>query len=163
MNSITLTENIQVSNIECKEYFPLRVIFDSSVGGNRFVGFYGGDSNLLEFTVNSNTNAILKLQVVTCNNFEFLETNLLLPHPEKSGCVHLKNPQRNNCDTFSLTVYADGISIKISSASAGKYYAMGQVIFGVSDDNELVSLAITKLSADAISHTKSELLAEQMN
>jgi len=160
MNNLLFNEIPQVSCIECIEYFPLRVVFDPSIGGNHFVGFYGGEDNLLEFTV-SNTNEVKKFQVVTCKDYEFIDTNFAPPHTEKSGCIKLSYPQHNDCDSFKLSVYSDSIHIILSANLATKYYEMGQVFFGVNDDNDLVSLLITNLNADEIQHTMFELQAGQ--
>jgi len=162
MNELSFSEISQVSHIECEEYFPLRVVFDSSIGENRFVGFYGGEASLLEFAVSRETNAIKKLQIVTCKNYEIVDANLILPQHHKSGCIHLANSQHNDCDSFSMSIYADGIVIKISKRAVSKYYAMGQVLFGVGEDNELIALVITNLSANERFHTIVELQAEQI-
>ena len=160
MNELSFSEIAQVSHIECEEYFPLRVVFDSSIGENRFVGFYCGEDSLLEFTVSRETNAVKKLQIVTCRDYKINDTNLVLPQHHKSGCIHLANSQHNDCDLFSMSIYADGIVINISQKDISKYYAMGQVLFGVGEDNELISLVITNLSVDERSHAIVELQAE---
>ena len=161
MNNFSITGASQASYVECEEYFPLRVIFDPSIGENHIVGFYGGEDNLLEFTVNSNTNIITKFQIVTCKNFDIIGSNLDLPDYEMSGSIHLDAPQHNNCDTFTMSVYADSIMIKLSANTTRRYYAMGQVLFGISDDNEIVTLIITELSAREIAHSIFELQADQ--
>ena len=159
MNNLSFNEIDQVSCVECIEYFPLKVVFDPSFGGNHFIGFYGGDNNLLEFTVSS-ANTVKRLQVVSCKNYEIIDSNFAPPHPAQSGCINLNYPQHNDCDSFKMSVYTDCIDIRISTKSATKYYAMSQVMFGMDDNEELVSLIITNLSHEEIAHTIFELQAD---
>lgn len=160
MSNIVFTNIPRISQVECEEYFPLRVVFDPSIGDTQFVSFYGGENNMLEFSVNSNTNLIKKLQVVTCKDYEVLEDNLSIPSVAQYGSVCLMYPQHNNCDIFSLSVYKNGIHIALSSKVASGYYAMGQILFGMGNDGSLVSLIVTNLTADEISHTIFELQSE---
>ena len=157
MNRIRILDNHHNSIIEHEEYLPLRIIFDSSIGGNKFVGFYFGNKNLLELTVDNETSLVKKIQLVLCENYRVFNESLEIPCPEKAGTISLDFPERNDCDCFETRVYSNCIRISISAAATTSYYAMGQVLFGVGANANLSTLIITNVTDDDISHLISEL------
>ena len=157
MNNVTLNNITQGSFLEHETYFPLRVIFDPSIGNNRFVGFYAGDTNLLEFAVDRTTGLIRKFQVVACDNYHVYDEERILPTTSLGGSVGLKNPPHNDCNVFLISVFNNCIDITISDNEAAEYYAEGQVLFGIDNTHNLVSIIITDVTEEDRSHIISEL------
>lgn len=63
-NNIIIEPETVLSHIEDEEYFPIRVAYDPSIESIRLVGFYYEDTDLLEFTVDRETGAVKKMQIV---------------------------------------------------------------------------------------------------
>ena len=59
--SIYLLSKTSCASVECKEYFPLYLWFDKSVENSEHIGLYYEDTDLLEFSVDSNTKMVRKM------------------------------------------------------------------------------------------------------
>ena len=163
MDNIYLKTGKINSFVELDDYFPLIVNYDKSLGNNLFIGFYYRDYNLLEFFANSSTYVIKKMQIVTCNEYTFSECSgpEITSFEEGSLCMSLS--QHNDCDTFHVTVYNDSVEVKLSSDAVQKYYKSGQVIFGISSSDTLVSVLVTEMSAEEVLHAREVLSFETSN
>ena len=157
MNKITFYDNNQTSRLELEDYFPLRVVFDSAIGNNRFIGFYSGDKNLLEFSVDRQSGILRKFQIVTCENYQIIDSERSIPAPSKTGTVAFNYSPHNDCDTFVLSTYNNCIEISLSSDAVFEYYAVGQVLFGVNQNNNLISVIVTEATKEELSHLIYEL------
>ena len=157
MNRLLFTSTNKSSHVEIEDYFPLRVVYESSIEDTQFVGFYYGDSDLLELSIDNDSKIIKKLQLVICNHYVF--TNDVFNNDLNclSGSIGFDYTQHNECEAFQVTVYTNAVIIKLSDAEPKKYFSCGQVVFGFLDDNEVSSVIVTGMSAREIEHTKSEL------
>ncbi|MCF0106941.1 MAG: hypothetical protein HUJ53_09275 [Holdemanella sp.] len=157
MNNITFIEKTMLSHIECEEYFPLRVVFDSVIGNNRFVGFYHGTENLLEFAVDRESGIVKKMQIVNCKNYEIFDREYSILTVEKNGSIAISYPQHNDCEIFELQVYTNCVLLKLSSKSVSNCYAVGQVEFGIDCYGQLATILIADCDEQTISHIIYEL------
>ena len=155
-NNVIIEPGTVLSHIEDEEYFPLRVVNDSSIDSIRFVGFYFKDTDLLEFAVDRKTGFVRKMQVVVCSHFQFSDDEYLPENTDESK-IYLDYAQHNDCNTFKLTVFKNAVQIDISNKPASVFSKCGQVIYGMSSFGELVSVVIINMSVENIAHTKAEL------
>lgn len=157
MGKLILTGNNRDSHIINEDYFPLRVVYDSTPENTRLIGFYFGDTDLLEFSVDGNTGVIKKLQLVICNHFKIFGYD----YPEEliaaSGSIVFDYPQHNDCEFFSVKVFNNAVDIKLTEKEPSFFYFCGQVVFGVSDEDELSEIIVSEMNEMEIKHTKNEL------
>ena len=146
--------NLDVVN---EDYFALKVVNDTSVESTKHVGFYYRDTDLLEFSVDSKTNKIKKFLLVLCNHFEVLNEDLPASTIPETGCLSINLPQHNECNTFIVRVYKNAVDIRLSNLSVQHAVKSGQVIFGLSVDNDLVSVTVVDMTEQEVSHTIDEL------
>ena len=66
-------------------------------------------------------------------------------------------PQHNDCDSFSARVFRNAVNIVLSNESVKRTIKCGQVLFGLSCDNDLVSVTVVEMTADEVAHTIEEL------
>ncbi len=157
MNKITFYDKNQTSHLELEDYFPLRVVFDSAIGSNRFIGFYSGEKSFLEFTVDRQSGILRKFQIVTCENYQVIDSEKSIPAPSKTGTVAFNYSPHIDCDIFALSAYNNCVEISLSSDTVFEYYAVGQVLFGVNQNHNLVSVIVTDVTKEALSHLIYEL------
>lgn len=155
-NHVIIEPGASLSHIEDEEYFPLRVVYDSSIESIRFVGFYYKDTDLLEFTVDRATGSVRKMQIVVCGHFQF-EDDEYPPEDADESKVYLDYPQHNDCSIFRLTVFKNAVQVVISDKTASVFSKCGQVTYGMSSSGELISVLVSDMSAKDIAHTKAEL------
>ena len=155
-NNIIIESGTILSHIEDEEYFPLRVVYTPSIETIRFVGFYYGDTDLLEFTVDKATGAVRKMQIVVCSHFHFADDEYL-PEEADDAVLYLKYAQHTDCNTFQLTVFKNAVQVIVSEKPASVFSKCGQIIYGISSSGELVSVLVTNMSVENIAHTKAEL------
>jgi len=157
MNHIITNNEIIPSHIEDEEFFSLRVVYDSSFESNRYIGFYYGETDLLELSVNRETGLLKKLQVVVCAHYTLSDETAPVIDDAKECSLLLDFPQHNECNFFLMTVYSDGVFITLSNNPAVQYYKCGQVVYGLTADNNMSSILIAGMSETNIAHTKYEL------
>lgn len=155
-NSIITEPRTVLSHIEDEVYFPLRVVYDPSIESIRFVGFYYGNTDLLEFTVDRETGLIKKMQIVVCNHFQFVDDEYF-PEEADDAVLYLKYAQHIDCNTFRLTVFKNAVQVIVSDETASVFSRCGQVTYGISSSGELVSVIVANMSVEDIAHTKAEL------
>ncbi len=157
MNSISITKNNLDFFVENEDYFALKVVNDPSVESTKYVEFCFGDTDLLEFSLDRETNIIKKILLVLCNHFEVFDELLHTATDSERGCVSIDLPQQNECDDFNVRVYRNAVVILISSHTVQRTIKSGQVLFGLSVDNDLVSVTVTDMTEQEVSHTIEEL------
>ena len=157
MNSISLKKSDLVLHVVNEDYFALKVVNDSSVESTKYVEFCFGDTDLLEFSLDRESNIIKKFLLVLCNHFEVLDIDFRLDTACESGSISINLPQHNDCNTFSVKVYRDAVDIVFSSESVDRTIKCGQVMFGLSCENDLVSVTVVEMTADEVAHTIEEL------
>lgn len=155
-NTIVIKPGTILSHIENEDYFSLRVIYNPSIDSIRFVGFYYGDTDLLEFTVDRMTGLIREMQIVVCSHFQIVDEEYF-PEETDDAILYFKYPQHTDCSAFQLTVFKNAVRVIISDEAASVFSRCGQVIYGMSSSGELVSVLVTNMSAEDIAHTQSEL------
>ncbi len=96
------------------------------------------------------------MQIVVCNHFQFVDDECF-PEEADDAMLYLKYAQHTDCSTFQLTVFKNAVQIIVSNQTASKFSKCGQVIYGMSDTGDLVSVLITNMSAEDIAHTQLEL------
>lgn len=156
-NTIITLKNIP-SHIEIEDYFSLRVVYDSSVEGICHIGFYNIDEDLLEISVNKDTGILKKIQVTICHNYKIIDTDLDISNiiPDSSD-LKFELPDHNECTAFMMEIYNDSAYIKLYQDPASRYIKCGQVLFGLSDANNIVSLIVTGLTETERTHITNEL------
>lgn len=146
------------SHIEIEDYFSLRVVYDSSVEGIRFIGFYNNDEDLLEISVNKDTGSLKKIQITICHTYQIINSNLdinsIIPN---FSDLELIMPDHNECPAFMLEIYKDCASINLSQTPPSRYAKCGQAFFGIDNANNIVSIIVTQLTEADRSHIIEEL------
>ncbi len=156
-NTVIIEPGTILSHIENEEYFPLRVVYNSSIDSIRYVGFYYKDTDLLEFAVDRETGLVRIMQIVVCSHFQYMDDEYMTGDADNAK-VYLDYAQHNDCSNFKLTVFKNAVQIIISDKTASEFFICGQITYGVSSSGELISVLISNMSAEEITHTKTELL-----
>lgn len=157
MNSISVINTNRGPYVVNEDYFAVKVVYDSSVESTKYVGFYYGDTDLLEFSVDRETNTIKKFQLVLCNHFEILDTELHSATVSEIGCISIRLPQHNECEVFNVRIYRNAVEILLSNKNVHKIIKSGQVLYYLSDENDLVNVTIAEMTEYEITHTIEEL------
>lgn len=157
MNSVSIINTDLDLRVVNEDYFALKVVNDPSVESTKYVEFCFGNTDLLEFSINKESNLIKKFLLVLCNHFEVLDVDFRSDTTCESGCISIDLPQHNDCKTFSVQVYRNAVHIVLSSESVNRTIKCGQVLFGLSCDNDLVSVSVVEMTEHEVAHTIEEL------
>ena len=139
-----------------EEYFPAIIEFSSEELNNHFIEFNYKDTDMFELSVHPKTHALKRFSLTLCNHYEFSEALLESPVCDE-GTLYITGPDSTECSTFDATVYKNGMRIVLSDVAADKYIKSGNLVFALTDKNEVVSVSLIDLSEQEISHIKSEL------
>ncbi len=139
-----------------EEYFPIIIEFSKEELNNHFIEFSYQDTDMFEFSVDPESKDLKRFSLTLCNHYS-IETGKIKKPASLDSSIAITGPEKMECDTFVVKVYEDGILIEISTNPATKHLRCGQLIFGLTDSDELVTLHIMDLSSSDISHIKKEL------
>ncbi len=140
-----------------EEYFPVIIEFSKEELNNHFIEFDYQDSDMFEFFVDKESNDLKRFSMTLCNHYTIETTNIKEPE-SINGSIAITGPEKTECDTFLAKVYNNGILIEIATNPVTKHLKCGQLIFGLTDSDELASLHIMNLSSSDINHIKKELM-----
>lgn len=82
------------------------------------------------------------------------------PPDAEEGIVVVDMPKRADYGNLWVTVYDDGLLIRVVDKQPVPYVRMGDFVFGVSADDDLASILLTSMSPEEISHARAELSGE---
>ncbi len=157
MNSVSVINKNLDMHVENEDFFALKVVSDPSVESAKYVEFCFGDTDLLEFSLDRETGIVKKILLVLCSHFEILDEILHPASVSEIGCISIDLPERNECGAFNVRVYRDAVGIIISSLPVQRMVSSGRVFFGLSADNDLVSVTVAGMTEKEVSHTAEEL------
>lgn len=139
-------------------YLVLEVNFGDEADTYRHMGFYYGDTNLLEIGTDFFTKRIGRLVLVDCE--EHYENPGTISKPLCSeGTLYYEMPRQVECDAFRMDLFDDGVKLKLSSSDAAEYVKCGCVYFGFSATDEIVEIIVAELSENDVAHIN-EVLEE---
>ncbi len=156
MNYTFNNSSKQNSSFIAEEYFPAIVQFSSEELNNRFIEFSYQDTDMFELVGNSETGELKQFTFTLCNHFNESDKPLNVPVADE-GIMFLGVNNTVQCEKFIATIYSDGIRIDLSDKEACNIYKCGQLVFAFDKSDSLVSLYVTSLSAEDVSHILQEL------
>lgn len=140
-------------------YLILEVRFGEEADAYRHMGFYYGDTNLLEIGTEFETKRIGKMVLVNCEEHIKRPDKIELPIcPE--GTLYYEMPREVRCETFEVEVFCDGIKAILSSSETIEHFKCGDVIFGFGKTDEITEILIANLTPDEIGRVN-EMLEEE--
>ena len=81
-----------------------------------------------------------------------------MPVPDaEEGLLVVDMPKHVDCTDLRVIVFDDGLTIRVVDKLPISYVRMGDVLFGVSADNDLTSILLTGMSPEEVSHARAEL------
>lgn len=158
MNNIKFILTNKSSNIDNEDYFPLRVVYESSSENLQHIGFYNGDEDLLELSVDKDTKSLQKLQITICHHYLIDDTSFSIESLNTTDeDILFELPDHNECESFYMHVYSNCAVISLSDNKPTNYVMCGQVLFGVNDTHKILSIIVTGLTENDINHIRDEL------
>ena len=139
-----------------EDYFPVILEFSAEELNNHFIEFKYKNTDMFEFAVHRETHAIKRFTLTLCNHYAIIEGNLSVPD-SVDGALMLDGPDTNECKTFMVNVYSDGVLIKLSEENPSVYYRTGNLILALTENNELTDVYLVNLSKAESDHVKNEL------
>ena len=134
------------------------VEFSSEELNNHFLEFNFKDTDMFELSVHPKTHALKRFTLTLCNHYKIMETALDCPICE-DGSLFIEGPDSTECNTFLLQVYNNGVRVKLSDSPVNMNIKSGNLIFSLSGDKELISVIISDLTENELSHIRKELMA----
>lgn len=140
-------------------YLILEVIFGEEASVYRHMGFYHGDTSLLEIGTDYATKRIGKIVLVACEEHSERPGELELPDCSE-GTLYYEMPREVECEIFKMGIYSNGIRVSLSAGSASEYFKCGNVYFGFGESDTIVEILVAGLAVGEVEHIK-EVLREE--
>jgi len=152
----TLKPEIGHSRFVMEDYFPLIIEFSDKEINNDFCELNYKDTDMIEFDVDKDTRLLKRLTLTLCHHYVFEEEKVEIPQFIE-GTIYINELFLIECNKFQTKVFTDGIVIETSENYASRHIKYGNVIFALSDSEEIVAITIIDLKEDEIEHVKNEL------
>ena len=145
------------TDFENEEYFPIVLLSNEYIDNIRYVEYVHNDDFLLEFTLNKNTNKFYRLKLILCKEFRKFDDVLDVPDQYVDGTLEIDEADKVETSVFTVSVFQNGVSIKLSETEPAEYYRNGQLYAGVDTKGALCVLKIGDLNAGNVQHILKEL------
>lgn len=153
------------SHIRHDEYFPLTVILDDEADLYRHVQFEHEDDGvdgILELCLDWDTHRLRKMLLVHCLSYQVSE--MPAPSPESQvGTLCFELPKITYCDSFDVTLYRNGMELRLGTTLAFNWYRSGQVVFGTDANDRLVDVLVLDMSEEDLGHARAEIAYTEEN
>lgn len=110
-------------------------------------------------SINPDTMAVSQVTLTNCLHFDDCDEAIRVPDAEE-GIVVVDMPKHVDCADLWVTVFDDGLTIRVVDKLTVRYVRTGDVLFGVSSDDDLTSILLTSMSTEEVAHARAELSGE---
>lgn len=151
------TDNTSMkSHIIRDPYLPFALEFGEEIDDYRHMGFYMGDTSLLELGTNYYTKEVGKLVLILSENHSDIDTALLPPECEE-GRLFYEMPRHVECSRFETVIYENGIDYLLSATEPVEYFRCAQVVFGFDSEKNITRIIVCDVDPEDIKHLRDSL------
>lgn len=139
-------------------YLPAVAVIGEECDFVEFVGYCRGDCGLAELQVSRGEGTICQVTLTLCDWFEVRSGHLSVPDAVE-GLLAIEGGHRIESDSLFVTIYDDGLDLALSGKIPMSYVRSGDVIFGISADEEVCKVLLVNQANNETEHAK-RLLVE---
>lgn len=157
---ISLIKKSEETSIRLKleEYIPLKIICMEKEEPVNIISYSKNLKSLLEITVGLYSGLIKKITLLLCEEYVFLNQNLILNKKEViDSKIKFNDFMPVKCKCFKTYLYTDGVRLVISDEKSVKLVKMGTLFIGISKKNEITEICMNQLNKKEIMHIENEL------
>ena len=156
--SIGTTEGKTGTIYKTEDFFAAIAILGKELDFVRFVTMYRED-DVIELQLDPDVMAVSQVTLTNCRHFDDRAEAMPIPDAEE-GIVVVDMPKHVDCTDLWVTVFDDGLTIRVVDKLTVRYVRTGDVLFGVSSDDDLTSILLTNMSTEEVAHAHAELSGE---
>lgn len=156
--SVKIHEGTVTTSYKIDDYFAAIAVLGKELDYVRFVGLYQGD-DLIELQLDPDSMTVSQITLTSCRHFDVFSGPMPVPAAEE-GVLAVAMPKRAKYSDLWMTVYDDGLLIRVVDKLSARYVRAGDVVFGVSCDEDLTSILLTNMTSEEVSHARAELSGE---
>ena len=153
--SVSTIEGKTRTTYKTENFFAAIAVLGDELDYVRFVGLYSED-DLVELQFDPDAMSALQVTLTNCHHFDSRAEAMPVPDAEE-GLLVVDMPKHVDCTDLRVIVFDDGLTIRVVDKLPISYVRMGDVLFGVSADNDLTSILLTGMSPEEVSHARAEL------
>lgn len=144
-----------LDNHKTEDFFAAIAVLGDELDYVKFVGLYNED-DLVELQLDPDAMLVSQVTLTSCHHFDNRAEAMPVPDAEE-GIAVVDMPEHVDCTDLRVIVFDDGLAIRVVDKLPISYVRMGDVLFGVSADNDLTSILLTGMSPEEVSHARAEL------
>ena len=156
--SIRTIEGKARTTYRTEDFFAAIAAFGDELDYVKFVGLYHED-DLVEIQLDPGAMTVSQVTLTNCHHFDDCPEMMPVPDAEE-GIVAVDMPKHVDCADLWVTVFDDGLTIRVVDKLTVRYVRTGDVLFGVSSDDDLTSILLTGMSTEEVAHARAELSGE---
>ena len=127
-----------------EDFFDAIAVLGKELDFVRFVTMYRED-DVIELQLDPETMAVSQITLTNCRHFDDRAEAMPIPDAVE-GIVVVDMPKHVDCTDLWVTVFDDGLTIRVVDKLPVRHVRMGNVMFGVSADDDLTSILLTGMS-----------------
>ena len=153
--SVSTIEGKTGTTYRTEDFFAAIAVLGDELDYVKFVGLYNED-DLVELQLDPDAMSVSQVTLTNCHHFDNRAEAMPVPDAEE-GLLVVDMPKHVDCSDLRVIVFEDGLTIRLVDKLPIGYVRMGDVLFGVSADDDLTSILLTSMSPEEISHARAEL------
>ena len=156
---ILIKENINDKiKIELEEYIPFKIKFIGKEEPINYFSYSKEKKSMLEIAIGSNSGLIRRITLLICEKYEIYDDTLCLEKIKcEEGEIEIEEYRSMECENFITHLFCNGIRVLLSYKETVRYIKKEALFIGLSNENEITEICVTKLTEKEISHIKTEL------
>ena len=154
---MTITNTSIQRSIVLTEYIPVQVRAEKACNTIDYCSFRKNDTSLLELAFNQADHIIYRVTLVICADYRQVAEEYLLPTEYTKGELLADAPAEIDTSTFSCVIYQNAVKIIVSDLPVSKTILSGNIVWELSEQDNLVSVCLVDPTGKASEHCSLEL------
>ncbi|MBQ9330956.1 MAG: hypothetical protein IJ221_08295 [Oscillibacter sp.] len=158
---MTITNNVVNRSVVLTDYIPLQVRTEKECREVEYCSFRKSDTSLLELAFDQTDQLVHRITLLLCADYRQTAEEYQLPADCVKGDLLMDSSTDIDTAVFSCVIYSNAVRITVSDLPVCKSVLADNIVWGLSEHSELVSLCLIDETGKASEHCNLELSSNQ--
>ena len=158
---MTITNTVVKRSVVLTDYIPLQVRTEKECREVEYCSYRKGDTSLLELAFDQADQLVHRITLLLCADYRQTTEEYQLPANYAKGDLLMDSAAEIDTAVFSCVIYRSAVQITVSDLPVSNSVLSDNIVWGLSEHGELVSLCLIDEAGKASEHCNLELSSNQ--
>ena len=158
---MTITNTVVKRSVVLTDYIPLQARTEKEFREVEYCSFRKGDTSLLELAFDHADQLIHRITLLLCADYRQTPEEYQLPTDCVKGDLLIDSSAEIDTAVFSCVIYRNAVRITVSELPVCKSVLSDNIVWGLSDQGDLISVCLIDATGKASEHCNLELSSNQ--